>query len=255
MIKTGTRLPTSNGGNIGGQNFATTSQTLSLRSRLEVKTITLSYSFQVTSIRWNPSPNFDSYQISWMDHLPLFSQAVHLSGCGKLHEGSHGGFLQVQVPTTTLSSWDAPCWCWDWSSHEGIERVRLLNSMSYLTLSTHFIIRLNVFSKRKGAPVIQQPNLKESPNHRARPTKIQKGQVSSPSTTFGPGKTNPKPIEKKPLTSLRVKKKRKKTQHEDNQDQNATISAAASKDQLESSSSNPLTPNKSIEEQDLLVHR
>ena len=73
--------------------------------------------------------------------------------------------------------------------------------------------------------------------------------------TFGPGKTNSKPIEKKPLTSLRVKKKRKKTQHEDNQDQNATISTTESKDQLESSSSNPLTPNKSIEEQDLLVHR
>ena len=124
-----------------------------------------------------------------------------------------------------------------------------------MTLFTHFIIRLNVFSKRKGAPVIQQPNLKKSPNHRARPTKIQKGQLPSPSMTFGPGKTNSKPIEKKPLTSLRVKKKRKKTQHEDNQGQNATISATASKDQLESSSSNPLTPNKSIEEQDLHLHR
>ena len=76
-------------------------------------------------------PNFDSYQISWTDPHPLFSQAVHLSGCGKLHEGSHGGSLQVQVPTTTLSSWDAPCWCWDWSSHEGIERVRLLNRSNY----------------------------------------------------------------------------------------------------------------------------
>ena len=125
--------------------------------------------------------------------------------------------------------------------------------MPYLTLFAHFIIRLNVFSKRKGAPVIQQPNLKKSPNHRARPTKIQKGQLPSPSMTFGPGKTNSKPIEKKPLTSLRVKKKRKKTQHEDNQGQNATISTPASKGELESSSSNPLTPNK--EEQDLHVHR
>ena len=71
--------------------------------------------------------------------------------------------------------------------------------------------------------------------------------------TFGPGKTNSKPIEKKPLTSLRVKKKRKKTQHEDNQDQNVTISTPASKGELESSSSNPLTPKK--EEQDLHVHR
>ena len=69
------------------------------------------------------------------------------------------------------------------------------------------------------------------------------------------GKTNSKPIEKKPLTSLRVKKKRKKTQHDDNQNQNATISTSASKGELESSSSNPLTPNKSIEEQDLHFHR
>ena len=120
-----------------------------------------------------------------------------------------------------------------------------------MTLFTHFIIRLNVFSKRKGAPVIQQPNLKKSPNHRARPKKIQKGQLPSPSMTFGPGKTNPKPIEKKPLTSLRVKKKRKKTQQDDNQDRNATISTPASKGENESSSSN--TPNK--EEQDLHEHR
>ena len=130
MNKTGANLPTtSNGGNIGGQNFTTTSQTLSLRSCLEVKTINLSCSYGVTSMKWNPLPNFDSYQISWIDPLPLFSQAVHLSGCGKLPERSHGGSLQVRVPTTTISSWDAPCWCWDWSSHEGIERVCLSNSI------------------------------------------------------------------------------------------------------------------------------
>ena len=88
-----------------------------------------------------------------MDHLPLFSQAVHLSGCGKLPERSHGGSLQVQVPTTTIPSWDAPCWCWDWSSHEGIERVRLLNKSNYHIYSFYTLYhQVERILQTKGCP-------------------------------------------------------------------------------------------------------
>ena len=117
----------------------------------EVKTIKLLCSYQVTSVRWNPFPNLDSYQISWKDPLPLFSQAVHLSGRGKLHEGSHGGSLQLQVSTTTISSWDAPCWCWDWSSHEGIERVCLSNSI-YTWLFLHTLSSGWTYSPNERVP-------------------------------------------------------------------------------------------------------